>query len=109
MNDLISRKVLNEYLDSQIKDVSESIPDRVFTKDVLKAMRTTGEAVKKYVSSMPDAYDVKKVVGQLENEYTSAICPSSEPCENPHTIGCCYDNAIRKAVLIAKKGAVKDE
>jgi hypothetical protein len=97
MSDLISRKVLNEYLDSQIKDVSESIPDRVFTKDVLKTMRTTGEAVKKYVSSMPDAYDVDKVVEQIVNNIVTLDMIGWNVI------------SITKAIEIVREGAVKDE
>jgi hypothetical protein len=97
MSDLISRKVLNEYLDSQIKDVSESIPDRVFTKDVLKTMRTTGEAVKKYVSSMPDAYDVDKVAEQIVNNIVTLDMIGWNVI------------SITKAIEIVREGAVKDE
>jgi hypothetical protein len=66
MSDLISRKTLLEYLDEQLKEVSETKPNKIFTDDVLKTIEITGTTVKNYINDMPTSYDINKVVEQLK-------------------------------------------
>lgn len=56
---------------------------------------------------LPAAYDVDKVVEQIECEYLMCRCKNNEVCTYPETIGCCYDNGIKKAVEIVKSGIIE--
>lgn len=54
----------------------------------------------------PTTYEVDKVVEQIECEYLMCRCKNNEICTYPETIGCCYDNGIKKAVEIIKSGGI---
>lgn len=64
------------------------------------------EEVWRMVENAPTAYDVDKVVEQIECEYLMCRCKNNEICTYPETIGCCYDNGIKKAVEIMKSGGI---
>jgi hypothetical protein len=92
MSDLISRKAL-------LAKVIDANP---------MGCMIGGKFIEDLIKTEPTAYDVEKVVEQLESLYVSSICSNATPCNYPHTIGCCYDKAVKKSVEIVK-GAVKDE
>lgn len=88
MSDLISRKAVIDTLKQNGIIVDNEL----------------GNLIVDEINRIPTAYDVDKVVEQLEEEYISAICWNNKPCNYPETIGCCYDRAINKAVEIVKGG-----
>lgn len=59
------------------------------------------------IDSQTTAYDVDKAVERIECEYLMCRCKNDEMCKYPETIGCCYDNGIKKAVEIVKSGGIE--
>ncbi len=75
-------------------------------KELFNDGTAIGRIVMSFIDEQPTAYDVDKVVERLECEYLMCRCKKDEICKYPETIGCCYDNGIKKAVEIIKSGGI---
>ena len=102
MSDLISRSAL---LDDMQKELEKAVNDKDMTEFDCKVLMTSALALKNFVNRQPTAYDVDKVVAELEEEsdyepidydYCDMSCSGEE-----HFI------VTDKAIDIVRKGGVE--
>lgn len=73
MSDLISRQAVMDYLrEQQAGVIIEKTKQNAVTYEVCKGMESSIEAFMNFINQVPAAYDVDKVVEQLENKIFSA-------------------------------------
>lgn len=78
--------------------------DLISRSELLKEIETWGggvEALHEYIQNMPTAYDIDKVVEELE-EAKHEICLSDDDLEH-------YQDGIDQAIEIVKQGGVSDD
>ena len=47
--------------------------------------------------------ELEKILEEIEAEHLMCRCKNNEVCSYPESIGCCYDEAIRKVLGIIRK------
>lgn len=109
MSDLISRDELIKELEAHCNNVSGDV-DSVIGQTYRMAYQHAIEVVKIY----PPAYDVEKVVAELEcRENFYHNCALGEVLENGHTLDAegflSKKNAYSDAIDIVKRGGVSNE
>lgn len=96
MNDLISRKVVMEYLqEQQAKVIIEKNKGGFVSKEVCDGMQSAVNAFMNFIVQCPTAYDVDKVVQTLDMLYLGKPTPYE------------YDMAIRDAIRVVRKGGIE--
>lgn len=106
MSDLISRSAL---LDDMQKELEKAVNNEDMTEFDCKVLMTSALALKNFVSRQPTAYDVEKVVAELEEEREYSYADFEEyvqeksPCLDSE-----YDDyfhrGLERAVVIVKRG-----
>jgi hypothetical protein len=111
MSDLISRKAVMNYLrEQQANVIIEQSKENYVTYEATKGMLSSVDAFMNFIVQLPAAYDVDKVVEQLQQmkaRYFLTIANTGN-----ETLDKIYEevgNSIDKATEIVKEGAVKDE
>lgn len=98
MSDLISRSAL---LDDMQKELEKAVNDKDMTEFDCKVIMTSALALKNFVNRQPTAYDVEKVVAELEE------LPNREA---DHYYANSNDVIDREdAIEIVKQGGVSDD
>lgn len=103
MSDLISREKIHDYIKGQINPYGKPFEGTAYELG-LKIMR--------YIDAMDSAYDIDKVVEELEkakvilaNEYYCKTIHDKKDCENSNCFECCADYLIE----IVKQGGVSND
>lgn len=96
-NDLISRKLL-------LKDIDEVIEQYSYEKDGV-AIMDASTCVRDMVNDMPTAYDVDKVIEQLENEACRCASFFCDDYRDDYERG--KFDAYNEVVEIVKKGGAR--
>jgi hypothetical protein len=95
MSDLISRSAL---LDDMQKELEKAVNNENMTEFDCKVLMTSALALKNFVNRQPTAYDVEKVVAELEEEKTMAY----DKCDG----GSSY-KTYSQAIDIVRKGGTE--
>lgn len=105
MSDLISRQMVMDYLRvQQAQVIMEKARKKAVTHEALKGMEASIEAFMNFINQIPTAYDVDKVVEQLE-ELTGEECTLHECGLRSER---CKPCIAKKAIEIVKAGGVDE-
>lgn len=105
MRDLISRQAVMDYLRGQQANVIiEKAKQNPITCDACKGMESSIEAFMNFINQVPTAYDVDKVIKQLE-ELTGEECTLHECGLRSER---CKPCIAKKAIEIVKAGGVNE-
>lgn len=112
-DDLISRKVVMDYLrEQQANVIIEQNKNNPVTYDATKGMSASVDAFMNFIAQMPTAYDVDKVVERLENAGQKMSEAKSNMPYGKSSHGCHnYYKAvsIKRAIKIVKGGGMDEQ
>lgn len=106
-NDLISRSIVMDYLREQHSNIIMEKNKKGFvSEDVCDGMSSAIDAFMNFVVQVPTAYDLDKVVKDLEEYAHSDICGSCHSCRTPDDIDDinCENCGALGALEIVKQG-----
>lgn len=105
-NDLISRSAVMDYLrEQQTNVIIEKNKNGFVNSDVCDGMCSAIDAFMNFIVQMPTAYDVDKVVEQLEAE-SKRWKDSGEAYEDQKELG--VADGFKRAIEIVKKYSIKE-
>lgn len=98
MSDLISRSALLAYLENEKRKIKADSKKYRMHEEAVAGMKASLQAIENKVNEMQTAYDVSKVVAELEEEKTMAY----DKCDG----GSSY-KAYSQAIDIVRRGGVE--
>lgn len=105
MDDLISRSALLAYLENEKRKIKADSKKYRMHEEAVAGMKASLQAIENKVNEMPTAYDVEKVVEELEEKLV---------CEDFGTCGFCQNRWCPRELLdadeaidIVRKGETK--